>query len=238
MSYSDVIVLKNVHAYYGASHVLRGINLRLAPQSCLSLMGRNGMGKSTTLKAIMGIVVPRRGTVNIKGVCCNGLAPNLVANAGIAYVPEERAIFPNLTVRENLYVAARPNAKGKIDWDLGRILDLFPRLSKRLHHWGNNLSGGEQQMLTIGRALMTNPEVLLLDEVTEGLAPLIREEIWSVVEVIKREGVATIIVDKNISKLMEIADHHLIVVKGEVVFSGDGAKLSAEAGLVQQHLGI
>ena len=238
MSYSDVIVLKNVHAYYGASHVLRGINLSLAPRSCLSLMGRNGMGKSTTLKAIMGIVVPRRGTVNIKGACCNGLSPHVVANAGIAYVPEEREIFPNLTVRENLYVAARPSAKGKVDWDLGRILDLFPRLSERLNHWGNNLSGGEQQMLTIGRALMTNPDVLLLDEVTEGLAPLIREEIWSVVEVIKREGVATIIVDKNISKLMEIADHHLIVVKGEVVFSGDGAKLSAEAGLMQQYLGV
>ena len=237
MSYSDVIALKNVHAYYGASHVLRGISLRLAPRSCLSLMGRNGMGKSTTLKAIMGIVVPRRGTVNIKGACCNGLLPHVVANAGIAYVPEEREIFPNLTVRENLYVAARPSAKGKVDWDLGRILDLFPRLSERLNHWGNNLSGGEQQMLTIGRALMTNPDVLLLDEVTEGLAPLIREEIWSVVEVIKREGVATIIVDKNISKLMEIADHHLIVVKGEVVFSGDGAKLSAEAGLMQQYLG-
>ena len=123
-------------------------------------------------------------------------------------------------------------------WDLDRILDLFPRLSERLNHWGNNLSGGEQQMLTIGRALMTNPDVLLLDEVTEGLAPLIREEIWAVIKVIKREGVATVVVDKNISKLMEIADHHLIIVKGEVVFSGNGAKLSAEADLMQQYLGV
>ena len=238
MSGSNVVVLKNVHAFYGASHVLRGINLHLAPGSCLSLMGRNGMGKSTTLKTIMGIVKVRQGSIIIKGYNSNGWLPHMVANAGIAYVPEEREIFPNLTVRENLLVAARPSTEGSADWDLERILDLFPRLFERLNHWGNNLSGGEQQMLTIGRALMTNPDVLLLDEVTEGLAPLIREEIWSVIEVIKREGIATIIVDKNINKLMVIADHHLIVVKGKVVFSGESGELATKTDLMHQHLGV
>ncbi len=238
MSNSDIIKLKDVHTYYGASHVLRGMNLRLAPRSCLSLMGRNGMGKSTTLKTIMGIAKPRWGTVNIKGDNSNRWEPHVVAKAGIAYVPEEREIFPNLTVRENLIVAARRGTEGNDDWGLERILDLFPRLSERLNQWGNNLSGGEQQMLTIGRALMTNPDVLLLDEVTEGLAPLIREEIWAVIEAVKREGVATIIVDKNIGKLMMIADHHLILVRGEVVFSGDSAELSAETKILHRHLGV
>ena len=201
-------------------------------------MGRNGMGKSTTIKTIMGIAKPRHGTVTIKGYNSNRWEPYVVAKAGIAYVPEEREIFPNLTVRENLLVAARLSVEGQDNWCLERILDLFPRLSERLNQWGNNLSGGEQQMLTIGRALMTNPDVLLLDEVTEGLAPIVREEIWSVIEAVKREGIATVIVDKNIGKLMMIADHHLVIVRGEVVFSGDSIELSAQTELLHQHLGV
>ena len=238
MSATSVVVLEEVHAYYGASHVLRGMNLALPQGSCMGLMGRNGMGKTTTLKTIMGIVEPRQGSVSIKGVNGIGMAPNVVASAGIAYVPEGREIFSNLTVRENLFVAARPGVDGKKCWHLERVLDLFPRLAERLNHWGNHLSGGEQQMLTIGRALMTNPDVLLLDEVTEGLAPLIRDEIWSVIEALKAEGMAAIIVDKNVNKLLALADQHLIVVKGEVVFSGDSAHLAAEPDLLHQHLGV
>ncbi len=238
MSGNDVIVLEDVHAYYGASHVLHGMSLRLPAGSCMSLMGRNGMGKTTTLKTIMGLVEPRSGAVTIKGVFANGIAPNAVAYSGIAYVPEGREIFPNLTVRENLLIAARSGPSGTKNWTLERVLELFPRLAERLSHWGNHLSGGEQQMLTIGRALMTNPEALLLDEVTEGLAPLIRDEIWSVIEAIKGEGMATIIVDKNVNKLMALADQHLIVVKGEVVFSGDSAALAAQPELLHQHLGV
>jgi len=234
----DVIVLDDVHTFYGASHILHGMNLRLPEGACMSLMGRNGMGKTTTLKTIMGLVAPKQGSVSIKGRAAGGMAPNAIAQAGIAYVPEGREIFPNLSVRENLLIAARPGPDGRNDWTLDRVLTLFPRLAERLNHWGNHLSGGEQQMLTIGRALMTNPDALLLDEVTEGLAPLIRDEIWSVIEVIKGEGMATLIVDKNVAKLMALADRHLIVVKGEVVFSGDSAELAAAPDMLHQHLGV
>ena len=226
MSYSDVIVLKNVHAYYGASHVLRGINLRLAPRSCLSLMGRNGMGKSTTLKAIMGIVIPRRGAVNIKGVCSNGLSPNVVANACIAYVPEERAIFPNLTVRENLYVAARPSAKGKVDWDLGRILDLFPRLSERLHHWGNNLSGGEQQRVAIARALATSNPILLADEPTGELDFETGKQILKLLVSQANMNRAVLVVSHN-REIAQIADRVIQLSSGQIISDGppiDGKK--------------
>jgi branched-chain amino acid transport system ATP-binding protein len=214
------------------------MNLKLPAGACMSLMGRNGMGKTTTLKTIMGLVAPKQGSVTIKGQAAAGMAPNTIAQAGIAYVPEGREIFPNLSVRENLLIAARPGPDGRGDWTLERVLSLFPRLAERLSHWGNHLSGGEQQMLTIGRALMTNPDALLLDEVTEGLAPLIRDEIWSVIEVIKGEGMATLIVDKNVAKLMALADRHLIVVKGEVVFSGDSAELAASPDVLHQHLGV
>ncbi len=234
----DVIVLDDVHTFYGASHILHGMNLKLPAGACMSLMGRNGMGKTTTLKTIMGLVAPKQGSVTIKGQAAAGMAPNTIAQAGIAYVPEGREIFPNLSVRENLLIAARPGPDGRGDWTLERVLSLFPRLAERLSHWGNHLSGGEQQMLTIGRALMTNPDALLLDEVTEGLAPLIRDEIWSVIEVIKGEGMATLIVDKNVAKLMALADRHLIVVKGEVVFSGDSAELAASPDVLHQHLGV
>jgi len=232
-----VVSLAGVHVHYGSSHALRGINLALAPGECLSLMGRNGMGKSTTLKAIMGLVRPSAGTVTVMDRDAAGLGPHDIAMAGVGFVPEERAIFPNLTVAENLQVAARMK-NGGAGWDLDRVLKLFPRLAERMTHWGDYLSGGEQQMLTIGRALMTNPRVLLLDEVTEGLAPLIREEIWSVIEVIKSEGLSVVVVDKDVARLTAICDRHLIMVKGEIVFSGDGAALTADPDLLHRHLGV
>lgn len=239
----DAIVMEGVHAFYGSSHVLHGIDLMLAAGTCMSLMGRNGMGKSTTLKTIMGLVRARQGRVTIKGLDAGTLAPHDIAAAGVAYVPEERAIFPNLTVRENLLVASRAavgdaRRTGVAAWTLASVLELFPRLGERLDHWGNHLSGGEQQMLTIGRALMTNPDILLLDEVTEGLAPLIRGEIWSVIEVIKGQGLSVIVVDKDVTRLMALCDRHLIVVKGEVVFSGDSAALAADPELLHRYLGV
>lgn len=233
---ADAIRMEGVHAFYGSSHVLHGIDLALPAGGCLSLLGRNGMGKTTTLKTIMGIVRTRRGTVAIKGRDVGRLGANEIAAMGVAYVPEERAIFPNLTVRENLLVAARAGPGGCTAWPLERVLSLFPRLAERLGHWGNHLSGGEQQMLTIGRALMTNPDILLLDEVTEGLAPLIREEIWSVIETVKGEGMSVVVVDKDIKRLMSLADRHLIVVNGEVVFAGDSTALAADPELLHRRL--
>lgn len=233
-----LIRLVGAHVYYGSSHVLHGVDLTLEPGACLSLMGRNGMGKTTTLKTIMGLVRPGQGALQIFGRDAAQMPTYAIADAGIAYVPEERGIFPNLTVSENLIMAARPGRDGRNDWTFERVMDLFPRLAQREGHWGNNLSGGEQQMLTIGRALMTNPSALLLDEATEGLAPLIREEIWSVIRIIKEAGIAAIIVDKNVGKLSELADRHMILVKGRVVFEGGREDLLADPESLHRHLGV
>ena len=235
---TPVIQMHGVHAYYGSSHVLHGIDLTLNPGTSLGLLGRNGMGKTTTLKTIMGLVRPGSGKVEVFGRDTMGMSTFAVAGAGIAYVPEERGIFPNLTVFENLTIAARPSRDKAKNWTLPRVLKLFPRLAKRLDYWGNNLSGGEQQMLTIGRALMTNPSVLLLDEATEGLAPLIREEIWRVVHAIKGSGISTIIIDKSVKKLTEIADRHMILVKGRVVFEGNRGDLLSDPDRLHRYLGV
>ena len=233
-----VLSFKGVHTYYGASHILRGLTFRLGRGECVSLMGRNGMGKSTTLRTAMGLVTPVDGAVQHFGVPANGRAPYRSSTEGFAYVPEGRGIFPNLTVRENLVVAARSGRGGRKDWDLARILKLFPRLDERIDNWGNNLSGGEQQMLTIARALMTNPDVLLLDEATEGLAPLIREDIWRVLREIKAAGIACLVVDKNVTRLAEICDRHLLLVKGEIVFDGSSEDLMADADFLHKNLGV
>ena len=235
---APVIDAAGLHSYYGASHILHGVDFQVGRSETVSLLGRNGMGKTTTLKSIVGLVKPRRGTVRIAGTEMTGAAPYRLAKQGVAYVPEGRGIFPNLTVRENLEMAASAGPDGRRDWTLERVLDTFPRISERLGHWGNNLSGGEQQMLTIGRALMTNPSVLLLDEATEGLAPLIREEIWNVVRTIKASGIACVIVDKNIKRLLEIADRHVMLVKGRVVFDGNSEELLADPDLLHRHLGV
>ena len=235
---TPLIRMDGVDTYYGPSHILHGIDLSLEPGCCLSLMGRNGMGKTTTLKTIMGLVRPGKGKVEIRGHDVSKMPTHAIAASGIAYVPEERGIFPNLTVTENLLMAARLDQSGREDWTFQRVLDLFPRLAEKEAQWGNNLSGGEQQMLTIGRALMTNPTVLLLDEATEGLAPLMREEIWRVIRVIKDAGIAVVIVDKNVGRLTELADRHMILVKGRVVFDGGRDELIADPERLHRYLGV
>ena len=227
-----------VHAYYGASHILHGIDFSVRRGETIGLMGRNGMGKSTLLKSIMGIVPPRKGTVEIKGKPMNGRPTFEVAQMGIAYVPEGRGIFGNLSVVENLKMAARPGTRGQRDWTYERVLETFPRLKERLGHGGQQLSGGEQQMLTIGRALMTNPDVLILDEATEGLAPLIAREIWRICSLIKESGISAIIVDKNWKHVTQITDRNIILVKGEVVFEGSSQALHADPSVLEQHLGV
>ncbi|MCB2041437.1 MAG: ABC transporter ATP-binding protein, partial [Rhodoferax sp.] len=220
-----LIDARAINSYYGASHILRGIDFSVASGETIGLMGRNGMGKSTLLKSIMGLVKPRSGRVQIMGRDMTGRPPYEIAQLGIAYVPEGRGIFGNLSVVENLRMAARAGqteaararAKAGQDWHYERVLDTFPRLKERLGHGGQQLSGGEQQMLTIGRALMTNPDVLILDEATEGLAPLIAREIWRICALIRESGISSVIVDKNWKHVTRITDRNVILVKGEVV---------------------
>ena len=235
---NTLIQVKELNSYYGASHILRNINFEVNVGETIGLMGRNGMGKSTLLKSIMGIVTPRSGDVHIKGQRTNDLAIFEVAQKGIAYVPEGRVIFGNLSVVENLQMAARAGTNGQRDWTYDRVLETFPRLKERLGHGGQQLSGGEQQMLTIGRALMTNPDVLILDEATEGLAPLIAREIWRICSVIKESGISSIIVDKNWKHVTKITDRNVILVKGEVVFEGSSESLQSKPEILTQHLGV
>ena len=244
---SDLCIdAKAVHTYYGASHILRGIDFRVARGETIGLMGRNGMGKSTLLKSIMGLVKPRSGSIAVAGQPMLGRAAYEIARLGIAYVPEGRGIFGNLSVLENLKMAARPGRPGSAadgvgrrnDWTCERVLDTFPRLKERLGHGGQQLSGGEQQMLTIGRALMTNPEVLILDEATEGLAPLIARDIWRICRLVRDTGISSVIVDKNWKHVTQITDRNVILVKGEVVFEGSSQQLHDNPDLLQRYLGV
>ena len=229
---------RELHTYYGASHILHGIDFRVDRGETVGLMGRNGLGKSTLIRSMLGLVKPRHGEILVRGSAMTGAEPYLIARQGIAYVPEGRGIFPNLTVRENLVMAARAGPDGRRDWSYARVLSTFPRLAERLANGGWKLSGGEQQMLTIGRALMTNPDLRILDEATEGLAPLIAGEIWRVLADIRRHGIATLIVDKNYAKVTAIADRNVILVKGRVVFEGDTPALLAQPDLLRRHLGV
>ena len=241
-----LIEAKSLNTYYGASHILRGIDFSVGKAETIGLMGRNGMGKSTLLKSLMGLVKPRSGHVHIMGKDMTGRAPYEIAQLGIAYVPEGRGIFANLSVVENLKMAARPGREGSAtggkgrrnEWTYERVLDTIPRLKERLGHGGQQLSGGEQQMLTIGRALMTNPDVLILDEATEGLAPLIAREIWRICGVIRESGISSVIVDKNWKHVTQITDRNLILVKGEVVFAGTSPELLAQPELMERYLGV
>jgi branched-chain amino acid transport system ATP-binding protein len=233
-----LISARGLQTYYGTSHTLRGIDFHVDRGETIGLMGRNGMGKTTLLKSLMGIVPPREGTVEIKGRNMVGRPPYEVAQLGIAYVPEGRGIFANLSVKENLVMAARPGTRGQRDWTYERVLDTFPRLKERLHHGGQQLSGGEQQMLTIGRALMTNPDVLILDEATEGLAPLIARDIWRICGLIRASGISSVIVDKAWKQVTHISDRNVILVKGEVVFEGSSAELHSRPQLLEQYLGV
>ena len=233
-----LIEARGIHTHYGASHVLHGIDFVLHAGETLGLMGRNGMGKTTLLKSLLGLLPLTAGSVRVKGTDLTGAAPHRVARTGIAYVPEGRGIFPNLTVRENLVMAARPAAAGQASWTLDRVLDTFPRLAERMTYDGGNLSGGEQQMLTIGRALMTNPDALILDEATEGLAPLVARDIWRIIGEIRATGMATVIVDKNFSAVSSIADRAMILVKGAVVYEGSSAELREDKALHMRYLGV
>jgi branched-chain amino acid transport system ATP-binding protein len=233
-----LIEARGLHTYYGQSHILRGIDFTVARGETVGLMGRNGMGKSTLLKSIMGLVKPREGSVRIASRDMTRCAPYEIAQAGIAYVPEGRGIFGNLSVVENLKMAARAGTRGQRDWTYDRVLETFPRLKERLGHGGQQLSGGEQQMLTIGRALMTNPDVLILDEATEGLAPLIAREIWRICSLIRESGISSVIVDKNWKHVTQVTDRNVILVKGEVVFAGTSDELRAQPRTLEQHLGV
>jgi branched-chain amino acid transport system ATP-binding protein len=233
-----ILEARELHAYYGASHILHGIDFRIDRGETVGLMGRNGMGKSTLIRSMLGLVKPRNGEVFVSGTPMTGAEPHLVARRGVAYVPEGRGIFPNLTVRENLVMAARAGPDGRRDWTYERVLATFPRLAERLGNGGWKLSGGEQQMLTIGRALMTNPDLLILDEATEGLAPMIAQEIWRIIGEIRGNGIATLIVDKNHAAIAGIADRIVILVKGRVVFEGSSATLLAQPDLLHRHLGV
>jgi branched-chain amino acid transport system ATP-binding protein len=243
----DILIgAQDINTYYGASHVLRGIDFHVARGETIGLMGRNGMGKSTLLKSIMGLVKPRSGSVAINGRPMTGAPPYEIARMGVAYVPEGRGIFGNLSVTENLKMAARAGRPGSAadgvgrrnDWTYERVLETFPRLKERLNHGGQQLSGGEQQMLTIGRALMTNPDVLILDEATEGLAPLIARDIWRICGLIRETGISSVIVDKNWKHVTQITDRNVILVKGQVVFEGSSAELHAKPELLAQYLGV
>ena len=236
---SDLLIdARGLHTYYGQSHILRGIDFQVGRGETIGLMGRNGMGKSTLLKSLMGLVKPRGGSVSICGRDMTGAAPFEIAQRGIAYVPEGRGIFGNLSVVENLKMAARAGTRGQRDWTYERVLETFPRLAERLGHGGQQLSGGEQQMLTIGRALMTNPDVLILDEATEGLAPLIAREIWRICDLIKQSGISSVIVDKNWKHVTQVTDRNVILVKGEVLFAGSSDELRATPQILEQHLGV
>jgi branched-chain amino acid transport system ATP-binding protein len=219
-----ILEARGVHAFYGQSHVLHGVDLSIAPGETVTLMGRNGMGKTTTIRALLGLLPPRSGRVLVRGEDVAGWPAHRIARLGIGLVPEGRGIFPTLTVRENLIVASRPGP-----WTFDRALVLFPRLRGRLDHLGWQISGGEQQMLAIARALLTNPALVILDGATEGLAPLVRAEIWAALAVLRSEGTASLVVDKEVRRLLEIGDRHLVMVKGRIVFAGTRADFLARA---------
>ena len=233
-----LLEVQSIESSYGSSQVLFGISLQVHAREVVTLIGRNGMGKSSTIKSIMGWLAPRKGAVRMGGVDLTGRSPHVVARAGIGLVPEGRRIFPNLTVRENL-VATAQNRHGASDpWTLDAVYQMFPRLQERERNLGANLSGGEQQMLAIGRALMTNPKLLILDEATEGLAPLVRAEIWSCLERIKGQGLALIVIDKNIGPLLRLADRHYVIEKGRVVWQGTSPELRENPQVLHEYLGV
>ncbi|XAH24765.1 ABC transporter ATP-binding protein [Xylophilus sp. GW821-FHT01B05] len=222
---SHLIEARGLHAWYGSSHILHGIDFSLRRGETVGLLGKNGMGKSTLIRSLLGHVRQRSGAISVQGRDLSRGKPHEAAKLGIAYVPEGRGIFPNLTVRENLLMAARPGRDGQRAWTWERILATFPRLTERLGHLGGQLSGGEQQMLSIGRALMTNPDAIVLDEATEGLAPLIVDEIWRVIAQIRATGLATLVVDRDYRRVAAQSDRLVVLQKGRVVLSGEAGAL-------------
>ena len=231
-----LLTAEKLNTFYDRSHILRDVSLSIRPGETIGLMGRNGMGKTTLIRTLMGLVRPRSGRIRIDNEDATHAPTFTIARRGLAYVPEGRGIFASLSVMENLQIAERSYAGNP--WTVARVLELFPRLAERRGNRGDQLSGGEQQMLAIARALLTNPRLMMLDEATEGLAPIIRDEIWKTIRLIREAGVATLIVDKTVSAVTEIADRVLIIVKGEIVFEGDPATLKAQPELMHRHLGV
>jgi branched-chain amino acid transport system ATP-binding protein len=232
-----MLEIRSLHAGYGASQVLFGITFDVAAGEVVSLLGRNGMGKTTTIRALMGLIRPTSGDVRFGGQSLAGAPPYRIAQAGLGLVPEGRQVFPTLTVEENL-VATAADRTGEGRFDLAAVYAFFPRLKERRANFGNQLSGGEQQMLAIGRALMTNPRLLILDEATEGLAPLIRAEIWETLGRLRDEGQSILVIDKHLDALMRLANRHCVIEKGQVVWTGDTAALVADRAKVDGYLHV
>lgn len=236
---NSLLALKNVAASYGRAQVLFDVSLEIAKGQVVTLLGRNGMGRSTTVKTLFGLLTADSGEIFFDGRRIDRMPPHKIARRGLGLVPEGRQIFADLTVEENLVATARLGTEPRLaPWDLQRIYQLFPRLAERKKNFGNQLSGGEQQMLAISRALMTNPSLLVLDEATEGLAPVIREEIWKALAALKQEGLSLIVIDKNIRALLGLADRHFVIEKGRIVWSGDSRQLTDQPDVVRRYLGI
>jgi branched-chain amino acid transport system ATP-binding protein len=234
-----ILELNNVKTFYGASQVLFGVTMSIGHGEVVTLMGRNGMGKTTTVRSIMGLTPALEGSITFDGVDIRNRPPHKIAELGVGLVPEGRQIFPNLTVRENLIATSANNAGTDTPWTMDRVIDLFPRLGERLSRYGRTLSGGEQQMLAIGRALMTNPKLMILDEATEGLAPLVRDEIWSCLEYnLKQSGQAILVIDKHPDAMARIADRHFVMEKGKIAWSGTSQELLANAEMQHRFLGV
>ena len=238
MADSSLLEVSNIETCYGLSQVLFGMSLAVAPGEMVTLMGRNGMGKTTTVRSIMGLTPAMTGSIRFDGREIRGLSAYQVAKLGIGLVPEGRQVFPNLTARENLIATAANRSSAAEPWTLDKVCALFPRLADRGGNMGNQLSGGEQQMLSIGRALMTNPHLLILDEATEGLAPLVREEIWKCLAALKAAGQTVLVIDKYVERLVEIADRPTILSRGRVAWRGTSAELAADRELWHRHLGV
>jgi branched-chain amino acid transport system ATP-binding protein len=235
---SMLLSISGLQSFYGVSQALYGLDLEVRRGEQIALIGRNGMGKTTLMKSIMGFIADRRGEIRLAGASTLRSAPEDIARAGVAYVPEGRGVFGSLSVVENLTMSARAGVAGQRRWTLERVFEVFPRLHQRRMNGGHQLSGGEQQMLSIGRALMTNPDLILLDEATEGLAPLIAQEIWKTLGIIREEGIATIVVDKDHRSLARVADRMVIMAKGEIVFDDAPAALAARPEILEKHLGV
>ncbi|HEY9568458.1 MAG TPA: ABC transporter ATP-binding protein [Thalassobaculum sp.] len=233
-----MLAVEDLTSGYGDSQVLFGMSFAVGAGEVVTLMGRNGMGKTTTVATVMGLLRPTGGVVRIEGRAVQGLPPYRVAQCGLGLVPEGRQVFPTLTVEENLVATAANRAGGAPRWTVETVMAMFPRLGERRRHRGGQLSGGEQQMLAIGRALMTNPKLLILDEATEGLAPIIREEIWACLGRLKAEGEAILVIDKNVAALLALADRHYVVEKGRVAWQGDSRAFRAHQGIVERYLHV
>jgi branched-chain amino acid transport system ATP-binding protein len=235
---SALLTISDLKGFYGASQALHGLSLAVKRGEQIALIGRNGMGKTTLLKSIVGLLADRRGEIGFAGASTLKAKPEDIARRGLAYVPEGRGVFGSLSVVENLVMSARAGVSGSRRWTIDRVFEVFPRLHQRRMNGGHQLSGGEQQMLSIGRALMTNPDLILLDEATEGLAPLIAQDIWKTLGIIRAEGIATIVVDKDHRSLARVADRMVVMSKGEIAFDGTPADLKADPSILEKHLGV